>query len=77
MKDNLEEISGSIIDVKFSSHEEMSEMSKLWELEQIQIEKGPFKGSIHGIHTPHIQLSKTVRSHGVIVKGKTPVNSYI
>jgi AraC-like DNA-binding protein len=77
MEENIEDISGFIIDVNFSSHEEMSEMSKLWELEQIQIEKGPFKGSIHGIHTPHIQISKTVRSHGVVVKGKTPANSYI
>ena len=75
MKDNLEKILGFVIDVNFSSHEEMSEMSKLWELEQIQIEKGPFKGSLNGVHTPHIQLSKTVRSHGVIVKGKTPANS--
>lgn len=77
MKDNLEEILGFIMDVSFSSHEEMSEMSKLWELEQIQIEKGPFKGSLHGIHTPHIQLSISLRSHGVMVKGKTPENSYI
>ena len=76
MKDNLEKILGFVIDVNFSSHEEMSEMSKLWELEQIQIEKGSFKGSLHGVHTPHIQLSKAIRSHGVIVKGKTPENSY-
>jgi len=77
MKDTLEEISGFIIDVKFSSHEELSEMAKLWELEQIQIEKGPFTGSLHGIHTPHIQITKAVRSHGIILKGKPPANSYI
>ena len=76
MQDNLEEILGFVIDVNFSSHEEMSEMSKLWKLEQIQKEKGSFKGSLHGVHTPHIQLTKSIRSHGVIVKGKTPENSY-
>ena len=66
MEDNRDEISGFIIDVNFSSHEEMSEMSKLWELEQIQIEEGQFKGSLHGIHTPHIQITKAIRSHGVM-----------
>ena len=77
MKDNHDEISGFIIDVNFSSHEELSEKTKLWELEQIQIEKGPFTGSLHGIHTPHIQITKAVRSHGVMLKGKPPANSYI
>jgi len=77
MKDNLEEISGTIMDVKFSSHEEMSEMAKLWEVEQVQIEKGPFTGSLYGINTPHIQIAKAIRSHGVIIKGKSPRNCYM
>lgn len=77
MKQNINEISGSFIDIHFSSHEEMSEMSKLWDLEQIQIEKGLFNGSLQLIHTPHIQIAHTVRSHGVIVKGKLPTDMYV
>lgn len=77
MEHNLEELSGFLIDIAFASHEEMSEMAKLWDLEQIQIEKGSFTGSIHGIHTPHIQIAESVRSHGVAVKGKIPSNTYM
>lgn len=70
------EFTGSIIDVHLHNHHEMEQASKLWDLDEYQIQSGPFEGFIKAIHTSHLQLGYVSRSGGVVIKGNPPKNCY-
>ena len=68
---------GHVIDLNFITHEAMIEAALLWNLEEYQLDNGPFRGILHGIHTSHIQLGSASRSNGVFIKGYAPPNTYL
>lgn len=68
---------GHVINLNFISHTAMTKAALLWQLEEYQLENGPFKGFIHAIHTSHIQLAYSLRSHGIFHKGKIPEDAYV
>jgi AraC family ethanolamine operon transcriptional activator len=63
---------GLVIDYDDLNIEEMSELSLAWSLERQQMQKGLFRGTIRGVHTPHIQIGRTQYSHGMLTKGDFP-----
>jgi len=73
----FEKLIGHVIDLEFDTHESMIEAALCWQLEEYQLDRGSFRGSINAVHTLHIQIGSTFRSNGVFVKGKTPKNSYL
>jgi len=68
---------GETIDLNYITHEAMIEASSFWELEEYQIENGNYRGYLTIVHTSNIQFSYTYRSHGAIIKGKTPQGCYV
>lgn len=70
------QFAGTIIDVHITNHREMVQQSKLWDLDEYQIQNGPFEGVIKAIHTPYLQLGYVSRSGGVVIKGSPPKNCY-
>jgi len=73
----FEKLIGNVINLEFDTHESMIEAALCWQLEEYQLDRGSFRGSINAVHTLHIQIGSTFRSNGVFVKGKTPKNSYL
>lgn len=73
----MDEWNGHVIDLNFLSHEEITRESLLWDIEEYQLENGPFIGHLHVVHTSHIQLAYTFNSTGTFQKGKTPKNAYL
>ena len=73
----MDEWNGHVIDLNFLSHEEVIRESLLWDIEEYQLENGPYIGQLHVIHTSHIQLAYTFNSTGTFQKGKTPKNAYL
>lgn len=71
------EFTGSVIDVRIHNHYEMVQAAKLWNLDEYQIQQGPFEGFIKAIHTPSLQLGFVSRSGGVVIKGEPPKNCYM
>ncbi len=73
----MDEYVGHVIDLNFLSHEEVIRESLLWDIEEYQLENGPYIGCLNVIHTSHIQLAYTFNSTGIFQKGKTPKNAYL
>jgi len=73
----LDEWIGHVIDLNFLSHEEVIRESLLWNVEEYQLENGPYIGRLKVVHTSHIQLADTFNSTGTFQKGKTPKNAYL
>ncbi len=53
----MDEWKGHVIDLNFLSHEEVIRESLLWDIEEYQLENGPYIGQLNVIHTSHIQLA--------------------
>lgn len=77
MNENFNTLAGSIIDIHVDNHEDMAKSAKLWNIDEYQIDAGPFKGSIKAILTPFTQLGEVSRSSGVVVKGSGPKDCYV
>ena len=60
----MDEWNGHVIDLNFLSHEEVIRESLLWDIEEYQLENGPYIGRLHVVHTSHIQLAYTFNSTG-------------
>src|SRR3954469_18903978 len=60
--------------VVVSSHDadEMSGQALFWGLEQSQLGRGRFEGGIRAIHSGQVQLSRTLRSPGLMIQGAIP-----
>jgi len=77
MNENINQFSGSIIDLHLHNHLDFVKIAKLWNLEEYQIQDGPFEAIVKAIHTPFIQLGYVSRSSGVVLKGIPPKNCYV
>lgn len=75
--DTFKALLGHVIDLKFTTHEAMIEAALLWNLEEYQLDKGSFKGSLSAIHTSHMQIANVIRSNGFFAKGEIPKNTYV
>jgi AraC-like DNA-binding protein len=73
----FDKLVGHVIDLDFNTHEAMIEAALLWNIEEYQLDIGPFVGILKGIHTAHIQIGNASRSNGVLIKGSTPKNCYM
>lgn len=73
----MDKWNGKVIDLNFLSHDEVRRGSLLWDIEEYQLENGPYIGHLHVVHTSHIQLAYTFNSTGTFQKGKTPKNAYL
>jgi len=64
--------SGLRLFIRASSIEEMQEKAAFWRVHTTQLEPGGYRGSIHVIHTPLMQLGLSVRSNSTKVEGFIP-----
>lgn len=66
-----------IIELSDLDLEMMSYYSRQWDLENCQMEKGEFSGSLLAVHTPRIQLASAMYSHGFMTKGSIPLGTIV
>lgn len=57
--------------------DELSQQARFWGLEQLQLGRGRFSGSITGIHSERIQIGCTKRNLGVALLGAIPRGSIV
>jgi hypothetical protein len=69
--------SGLRLSIRASSIEEMQEKAAFWRVHTTQLESGGYRGSIHVIHTPLIQLGLSVRSNSTKVEGFIPERTLV
>lgn len=77
MNQDFNKLAGSVIDIYVDNHKDMAEHAKLWNIDEYQIQDGPFIGSIKAILTPFTQLGEVSRSSGVVIKGNGPKDCYM
>src|SRR5271166_903048 len=69
--------SGLRLFIRASSIEEMQEKAAFWRVHTTQLEPGGYRGSIHVIHTPLMQLGLSVRSNSTKVEGFIPERTLV
>ena len=63
---------GLRIDSVADSIEEMEEQSVFWGLETEQLGRGKYKGRISAVHSGSVQLARSFRSLGTLLRGQVP-----
>jgi len=69
--------SGLRLSIRAGSIEEMQEKAAFWRVRTTQLEAGGYRGSIHVIHTPLMQLGLSVRSNSTKVEGFIPERTLV
>ncbi len=69
--------SGLRLPIRAGSIEEMQEKAAFWRVRTTQLEPGGYRGSIHVIHTPLMQLGLSVRSNSTKVEGFIPERTLV
>jgi AraC family ethanolamine operon transcriptional activator len=69
--------SGLRLSIRASSIEEMQEKAAFWRVRTTQLEPGGYRGSIHVVHTPLMQLGLSVRSNSTKIEGFVPERSLV
>src|SRR5271166_3308190 len=69
--------SGLRLSIRASSIEEMQEKAAFWRVRTTQLEPGGYRGSIHVIHTPLMQLGLSDRSNSTKIEGFVPERSLV
>jgi AraC family transcriptional regulator, ethanolamine operon transcriptional activator len=68
---------GLRIDSVADSIEEMQEQSAFWRLETEQLARGRYKGRISAVHSGGVQLARSFRSLGTLLRGYVPRSTVV
>jgi AraC family ethanolamine operon transcriptional activator len=63
---------GLIIERTADDADQMKELASFWNIEQEQLEPGPYFGRISAFHTPRLQIAITHRSRSTRIRGQVP-----
>ena len=63
---------GIVQDMAFDDFDAMAAAPRAWDQHYLKLTRGPFLGTVHGVHTSALQIGTVSWSSGILVTGSVP-----